>query len=70
VRAPTLLIVGERDHPVIAMNRDALARLESEKRLEIVPGASHLFEEPGTLERVAQLAAAWFERHLRPAPPR
>jgi len=70
VRAPTLLIVGERDHPVIAMNRDALARLTSEKRLEIVPGASHLFEEPGTLERVAQLAAAWFERHLRPAPPR
>ena len=70
VRAPTLLIVGERDHPVIAMNRDALARLESEKRLEIVPGASHLFEEPGTLERVAQLAAAWFERYLRPAPPR
>jgi dienelactone hydrolase len=70
VRAPTLLIVGERDHPVIAMNRDALARLECEKRLEIVPGASHLFEEPGTLERVAELAAAWFERHLRPAPRR
>jgi putative phosphoribosyl transferase len=70
VRAPTLLIVGERDHPVIAMNRDALAQLESEKRLEIVPGASHLFEEPGTLERVAQLAAAWFERYLRPAPAR
>jgi dienelactone hydrolase len=64
VRAPTLLIVGERDHPVIAMNRDALAQLESEKRLEIVPGASHLFEEPGTLERVARLAAGWFERYL------
>jgi dienelactone hydrolase len=69
VRAPTLLIVGERDHPVIALNRDALARLESEKRLEIVPGASHLFEEPGTLERVARLAAAWFERYLRPGSP-
>ena len=68
VKAPTLLIVGERDHPVIAMNRDALAQLESEKRLDIVPGATHLFEEPGTLEQVARLAAAWFERHLRPAP--
>jgi dienelactone hydrolase len=70
VRAPTLLLVGERDHPVIAMNRDALARLSCEKRLEIVPGASHLFEEPGTLERVAALAASWFERYLRPAPRR
>jgi dienelactone hydrolase len=70
VRTPTLLIVGERDHPVIAMNRDALARLEGEKRLEIVPGASHLFEEPGTLDQVARLAASWFERYLRPdAPP-
>ena len=71
VRAPPLLIVGERDHPVIAMNRAALAQLESEKRLEIVPGASHLFEEPGTLERVARLAAGWFERYLeagRPTP--
>jgi hypothetical protein len=52
------------------MNRDALARLEGEKRLEIVPGASHLFEEPGTLDQVARLAASWFERYLRPdAPP-
>jgi dienelactone hydrolase len=68
VRAPTLLIVGERDHPVIAMNRDALAQLQSEKRLEIVPGATHLFEEPGTLEQVARLAAAWFARYLRPEP--
>jgi pimeloyl-ACP methyl ester carboxylesterase len=66
VRAPTLLIVGERDHPVIAMNRDALARLDAEKRLDIVPGASHLFEEKGTLEQVARLAAAWLERYLRP----
>jgi dienelactone hydrolase len=70
VRAPTLLIVGERDHPVIAMNRDALARLDCEKRLEIVPGATHLFEEKGTLEQVARLAAGWFERALRPAPER
>ena len=70
VRAPTLLIVGERDHPVIAMNRDALAQLECEKRLDIVPGASHLFEEKGTLEQVARLAASWLERYLKPAPPR
>jgi dienelactone hydrolase len=70
VRAPTLLIVGERDHPVIAMNRDALARLDCEKRLEIVPGATHLFEEKGTLEQVARLAAGWFGRALRPAPER
>lgn len=68
VGAPTLLIVGERDHPVIAMNRDALAQLQSEKRLEIVPGATHLFEEPGTLEQVARLAAGWFARYLRPDP--
>ena len=66
VRAPTLLIVGERDHPVIAMNRDALARLGAEKRLDIVPGASHLFEEKGTLEQVARLAAGWLARYLRP----
>jgi dienelactone hydrolase len=65
VRAPTLLIVGAYDHQVIALNRDALARLECEKRLEIVSGASHLFEERGTLEQVARLAAAWFERYLR-----
>jgi putative phosphoribosyl transferase len=64
VEAPTLLIVGGRDEPVIAMNREALARLRCEKRLEIVPGATHLFEEPGTLEEVARLAAAWFTRHL------
>ena len=64
VEAPTLLIVGGQDEPVIAMNRDALARLRCEKRLEIVPGATHLFEEPGTLEEVARLAGAWFTRHL------
>lgn len=64
VQAPTLLIVGGRDEPVIEMNREALARLRCEKRLEIVPGATHLFEEPGTLEEVARLAAGWFARHL------
>ena len=63
VQAPTLLIVGGRDEPVIEMNREALAGLRCEKRLEIVPGATHLFEEPGTLDEVARLAAAWFGRH-------
>jgi putative phosphoribosyl transferase len=66
VLAPTLLIVGERDHPVIEMNEAALARLDCVKRLEIVPGATHLFEEPGTLEEVARLARDWFERYLAP----
>lgn len=64
VTAPTLLIVGGRDYQVIEMNRQALARLRCEKRLEIVPGATHLFEEPGTLEEVARLAAAWFAKYL------
>jgi len=67
VRAPTLLVVGGDDHAVIPLNRRALDRLRCEKRLEIVPGATHLFEEPGTLERVAELAAGWFGRHLRAA---
>jgi len=65
VRAPTLLIVGGFDGPVIDMNRTALAVLRCEKRLEIVPGATHLFEEPGTLDRVVGLATEWFARHLR-----
>src|SRR5436190_1725283 len=61
VQAPTLLIVGGDDEPVIGMNRQALDRHGSaEKGLHIVPGASHLFEEPGTLEEVARLAADWF----------
>jgi dienelactone hydrolase len=64
VRAPTLLIVGGRDGPVIDLNRAALAHMTAEARLEIVPGASHLFEEPGTLERVAALARAWFTTNL------
>ncbi|HEU5248369.1 MAG TPA: dienelactone hydrolase family protein [Thermoanaerobaculia bacterium] len=67
VQAPTLLIVGGDDLPVIEMNRDAFAQLTCEKRLEIVPGATHLFEEPGTLEAVARLAGDWFLRHLAPA---
>ena len=65
VTAPTLLIVGGNDTPVIAMNRQALAQLKSpEKKLVLVPGASHLFEEPGALEDVASLASEWFERYL------
>jgi putative phosphoribosyl transferase len=64
VTAPTLLIVGGDDHTVLQLNRDALAALRCEKRLEIVPGATHLFEEPGALESVAMLAASWFARHL------
>jgi putative phosphoribosyl transferase len=67
VRRPTLLIVGENDEPVIDLNRRALRELPGEGRLEIVPGASHLFEEPGTLEQAAWLARDWFLLHLRPA---
>jgi putative phosphoribosyl transferase len=69
VRAPTLLIVGERDRAVLAMNEEAFRALQVEKELAIVPGATHLFEEPGTLEEVARLAAGWFVRHLTPQPP-
>jgi putative phosphoribosyl transferase len=64
VRAPTLLIVGGADEPVLPLNVDAYARLRCMKRLEIVPDASHLFEEPGALDRVAELAARWFADHL------
>jgi len=64
VMAPTLLIVGGDDEPVIGMNREALARLRCEKKIVIVPGATHLFEEPGTLEEVARLATQWFTQHL------
>ena len=64
VKSPTLLIVGGLDYPVIRMNEDAYQQLRCEKELKIVPGATHLFEEPGTLEEVAQLAAEWFKRHL------
>jgi putative phosphoribosyl transferase len=64
VKAPTLLIVGGRDEPVIGMNREAFARMRAEKELMVVPGATHLFEEPGKLEEVAHLAAGWFARYL------
>jgi dienelactone hydrolase len=64
VKAPTLLIVGGLDYPVIGMNREALDHLQVEKSLEIVTGATHLFEEPGTLEQVARLARDWFIKHL------
>jgi len=64
VRAPTLLIVGGLDTEVIALNKEAYAQLRCEKELTIVPGASHLFEETGTLERAAELASLWFTRHL------
>jgi pimeloyl-ACP methyl ester carboxylesterase len=64
VRAPTLLIVGGDDAPVIALNREAMARMRCPRELVVVPGASHLFEEPGTLDEVAKLARAWFVQHL------
>jgi putative phosphoribosyl transferase len=64
VRVPTLLVVGERDTPVVQLNEEALALLPGEKHLAIVPGATHLFEEPGALDRVAHLAAGWFAQHL------
>jgi dienelactone hydrolase len=64
VQAPTLLIVGEDDAKVIELNREALAQLRCEKQLAIVPGATHLFENPGALDEVARLADDWFQRHL------
>ena len=67
VRAPRLLIVGGNDLPVIEMNEDAMARMNAEVRLEIVAGATHLFEEPGALEEVARLARDWFIQHLTSA---
>ena len=68
VRCPALLIVGGHDDVVIELNQQAYALLTCEKELSIVPGATHLFEEPGTLEQVAALASAWFVRHLGKAP--
>jgi putative phosphoribosyl transferase len=64
VRVPTLLIVGELDTEVLALNEQASALLDCEKRLAVVPGATHLFEEPGTLDEAARLAAEWFAKHL------
>ena len=64
VQAPTLLLVGSKDTQVIELNRMAFSLLRSEKHIEIIPGASHLFEEPGTLEKVAESASRWFTRYL------
>lgn len=66
VRAPTLLIVGGFDEPVLDLNRDALRILSGEKHMEIIPRATHLFQEPGALYHVARLACQWFERYLAP----
>jgi pimeloyl-ACP methyl ester carboxylesterase len=70
VRAPTLLIVGGLDFGVIELNEQAYARLKAPKALEIVPGATHLFPEPGAMDAVIERAAAWFGRHLAPKPSR
>jgi dienelactone hydrolase len=65
VGAPTLFIVGGKDLQVLDLNRQALAQLETEKQLEVIPGAGHLFEEPGALDEVARLAREWFQAYLR-----
>jgi putative phosphoribosyl transferase len=67
VKAPTLLIVGGNDMPIIEMNQEALAHLCTQKHLEIIPGATHLFQEPGALDEVARLTSQWFKRYLAPA---
>ena len=64
VKAPTLLVVGGHDELVLELNRDAAAQMQCEHRIEVVPGASHLFQEPGALERVSMLARDWFTRHF------
>jgi dienelactone hydrolase len=64
VEAPTLLIVGANDEVVLGLNRKAYAKLQTTKNLEIIPGATHLFEEPGTLELAARAATSWFKKHL------
>jgi putative phosphoribosyl transferase len=66
ITAPTLLIVGGHDYEVIRMNRDALSRINAVKEMQIVPGATHLFEEPGALEIVSKMASDWFTRYLKP----
>jgi len=67
VQAPTLLVVGGHDEDVIALNEQASARMRAPVTLAIVPGATHLFEEPGTLDEVTRLACEWCDQHLRPA---
>lgn len=69
VAAPTLLIVGEADSQVLTWNRESFAELHGEKRLEVIPGATHLFEEQGKLQEVARLATGWFVQHLKPSAP-
>lgn len=64
VHVPTLLIVGEDDEPVLTWNRDTFDRLTCPKELIVIPAATHLFEEPGALEQVAECARSWFDRHL------
>jgi len=68
VRCPTLLIVGELDLEVLRLNKEAFAGMECEKKLSIVPGATHLFEEQGALQHVSRLATSWFIEHLAPHP--
>lgn len=68
VSAPTLLIVGGADEPVLSWNRQAQRRLGGPSRLDVIPGATHLFEEPGALDEVIRLAVAWFADRLRPSP--
>jgi putative phosphoribosyl transferase len=70
VRAPTLLIVGGHDTVVLELNRRARALMRCESRIVVVPGATHLFEEPGTLEAAAEAAGRWFADHLIPVPQR
>ena len=65
VLAPTLLIVGGKDHEVLILNEQALEEMQCHRKLTVVQGATHLFEEPGTLETVAMLARGWFSSHLR-----
>jgi putative phosphoribosyl transferase len=67
VEAPTLLIVGSLDYDVLQLNKSAYMQLECEKKLEVIAGASHLFEEQGTMEEVCERAGAWFEKYLQPA---
>lgn len=66
VEAPTLLIVGSLDYDVLKLNQAAYMQLECEKKLEVIEGATHLFEEPGTMEKVCEAAAGWFEKYLQP----
>lgn len=69
VACPTLLVVGSRDDEVLELNRQAASLMRCPHRLSVVPGATHLFEEPGTLEAAARQAADWFEKYLQPAAP-